>query len=44
MALPALAKPIRVLKYLTWPNALEERFWRAGGRRRPARSRLTVPD
>ncbi len=45
-ALPVLAKPIRVLKYLTWPNALEERFlegWRAG---RPALPRVehAVPD
>jgi uncharacterized protein (TIGR02421 family) len=45
-ALPALAKPIRVLKYLTWPNSLEERFlegWRAG---RPALPRVghAVPD
>ena len=45
-ALPDLAKPIRVLKYLTWPNSLEERFlegWRAG---RPALPRVepAVPD
>src|SRR5512134_3270867 len=45
-ALPELAKPIRVLKYLTWPNALEERFlegWRAG---HPALPRVEheVPD
>ena len=41
--LPALAKPIRVLKYLNWPDALEEAFlagWRA---RRPALPRVEVP-
>jgi uncharacterized protein (TIGR02421 family) len=44
--LPTLAKPIRVLKYLTWPDSLEQRFlagWRA---RRPALPRVehAVPD
>ena len=44
--LPSLAKPIRVLKYLNWPDALEEAFlagWRAG---RPAlpQVEVSVPD
>lgn len=44
--LPALAKPIRVLKYLNWPDAIEQAFidnWRAG---RPAlpQVQLQIPD
>jgi uncharacterized protein (TIGR02421 family) len=45
-ALPALARPIRVLKYLTWPDSLEERFlegWRAGCPELP-RAAHAVPD